>query len=168
MQIIIDIDRPNSILISCVKGHAKQEDIDEGQYTPLLQLGNNKAYDLANKGVNDYVGGLLQLAAYCAAQQGKHTSFIKRIHAMFIKVIDNKTELCQEWELQRTPLKQIILGTEADHITYHIAYPSRPWSEGQSFDLCPFSDNLLLNTTASNYKLGIHTYLKNVCWTPTT
>ena len=73
----------NSLLISWVKGHAKQKDIDEGRSSPTKQAGNNAADDLADLGVADHCSGLLQLANYYASKQRQYRYLIHRIHKMF-------------------------------------------------------------------------------------
>ena len=50
----------------------------------------------ADRGVAAHASGLLQLATYYAAKQKHYIAFIKRVHRMFLRVLEREHKLREE------------------------------------------------------------------------
>ena len=90
-----------------VKGHATQQDIDNGSCTRGDQEGNDRSDENADKGVIKIAGeGLVRLGAWVAGRHDKYIALMKRIQRMIAAVLKEE----KEERSRRDKVKKVALG----------------------------------------------------------
>jgi ribonuclease HI len=168
MDKIIKVKGSESIKVTWVKGHATQKHIDEGTSTPLLKQGNDKADNLANKGVQEHVGGVMQLAAHYAAKQRRYTMLIKKIHDMFLRVVTLERAKHKQKTHELSIFKKVIFGTEIEHTTIPQKYTAPDWGVGMEVDMQACTKDLFNENDQDRFRLSVWLFIKNMRWQPTT
>ena len=93
------------------KGHAKAQHIAEGKSSITDREGNDKADELADKGVGEHILGLSLLAQYFAAKHVKVISLATRIRRMMLRTLREEKMLRDEADKREEAERRLNQGT---------------------------------------------------------
>lgn len=78
--------------VTKVKGHATEQQVEEGQVTRKNKEGSDTADDAADKGVNGHTARLREFIHWLNKRHNKYTKIIKEVQAMTISVLNEQDE----------------------------------------------------------------------------
>ena len=144
---------PNCIKVTWCKGHATDKHIADGTSTAYLKAGNDIVDKLAEAGVEFY-DGLRCLSMFYVCKQATSLNLLKRIHAMFIRVLQEEHELRTKMESAKPQLERLVIGAKHEHITLAAAYKCPSWEEGLMLSVDPLSD--------ASFQVGKHDHVIDI------
>jgi hypothetical protein len=149
-----------------VKGHATEQQVQEGQATRADKVGNDKSDDLADDGVRDIGGrGLVKLADWLAKRHDRYTNLMNRIQKMIATI----TIAEKEERKKKLQVEKIIKGYDTEkwvETDVQIRDEEQNNQDYEKITLPPLIKGKHKFTFCQNMYSEIHTFLQQREWAP--
>ena len=86
----------NTVKVTKVKGHATEQQVEEGKVRTEDKEGNDNADQAADQGVNQHARGLRGMVEWIQQRQKKYIEVMSEIQAMIIEVLKEQEEKAKE------------------------------------------------------------------------
>ena len=117
-------------------------------------------------GVSEHEDGLYQLTCFYISKQRRMLSLLKRIHAMFVRVLHAEKEKRTVIESHDEALRKATQGTSFPSVLVPEAYCTPDWSVGHMVQMDPMGEQTTCNVN-NTHLLDMHNFVRLTKWQPT-